>query len=533
MKIIHDISKDEKLFLLIFMMTFVVFIFTTNAHRYAIDDDIAQQMTIHLVTQKPDPDFIAGKSQMQFNYAFLRPWLSGPPCQNGILCYGANIGHSITEVPFVFVNHYFKIFSDKPVVLTDKDFDDPVYVWWRNSLEPDFTFLQLFYGPTLSALSVGVFFLVCRTMDFDKKNSIILTMFYGFTTTIWAYSKTSLNGVPESLFILLGFLLFKRFQKNRSITNVLLCATSLGFAFLTRPDAGLFILIIFLFFLSEIRKQDKKIIKIISFVLPIALSYSVYQLIDFVRYGPVNWLTSNTLGSTANTVASNTFISSIPVKSFGLLLSPGVGLLIFAPILLTVFFSFPDFYKRHRRDCIFFLCVVGLYVLTFARLEYWHGLVAWGARYLLPIIPFLLLPLGASLEKRKNKTLKISLITLGGFGVFFNLVYMIQDVSWFVWGHVSGPGNWHGLFSIAKASDPLYISPATLWSFQYNQLTQSIITAFTHLQPDIFLLKILGPIFFGLSFIALMIPLVYLLIREVRIKSESNNLKTEHTTLIK
>lgn len=518
--LIQRSSDNQKIFLLIFAITFTVFIFTTSAHRYSPDEHTALELTTHLITQQPDPEFVAGQTQMGFHIESSRPWLTGPPCQNLILCYPTSIGHSLTEIPFVFANHHLEIITSDTVVWTDKDFDDPHYVWWRNSLDPDSTFLQLLYGPTLSALSVAVFFLVCRTMDFDRRNSIILTMFYGFTTTIWAYSKTSLNGVPEILFILLSFLLFKKFQKNGSATTVLLCASSLGFAFLIRLDAALFILIVFLFFLFEIKKQNGKIKKIILFAIPIALSYSIYLITDFLRYGQEYWLTYNTLGTTTNVVISSTDLSSIFVKSFGLLLSPGIGLLIFAPILFTIFFSFPDFYKRNKRDCIFFICVVVLYVFMYGRLEYWHGLVAWGSRYLLPVIPFFLLPLGVSLDKRNNKILKISLIILGSLGLFFNLIYMVQDVSWFVWSSASGD-VWKGLFGLPYSYNyPLNIHPATLWTFEYSQLTQSIITAFTHLQVDIFLLKLLGPPLFGISFILLLTPLSYLLYTTLKEKQK-------------
>lgn len=114
---------------------------------------------------------------------------------------------------------------------------------------------------------------------------------------------------------------------------------------------------------------------------------------------------------------------------------------------------------------------------------------------------------------RKSRIIMSSIIVLGIFGVFFNLAYVVQDVSWFVWTY---PGSHTGLFGVAKPSDPLYISPAVLWTFEHSQLTQSIITAFQHLQPDIFLLKLLGPTYYVLTLTSILGMLVFLLIRTFR-----------------
>ena len=451
---------------------------------------------------------------MEFNYPSMVPWVQGPVCQNAILCYPAYIGHSITEAPLVFINHNIHIITKDALVLTSDDFDDPHYVYWRNSQDPDFTFLELFFGPLFSALSVGVFFLICRTFEFSRKNSTVLTLFFGLTTTVWAYSQTSLNSIPLEFFILLGFLFFRKFQSERSAINLILCGTSFGFAFLVRPDAILFIIPLFFFLLNDFRKQDKKIKKFLFLITPLIVSYGIYRIIDYVRIG-TSLMTG--VSSSASTVASIGNNSTLPVGIFGLLLSPGAGLLIFSPILFTIFLSFPDFYKKHKRDCILLLSFIALFLINYGASSAWHGFVSWGARYLLPIIPFLLLPLGATLEKRRNKILNIFLVSLGGVGFFFNIVYLIQDVSWFVWTY---PGSHTGLFGLAQPGDALYLNPSTFWTFENSQLTHSIIMMFQHLQPDIFLLKLFGPLVYGFVIAAILSVPIYLLFNLFKQKSK-------------
>lgn len=507
-------STDRKLFLTIFGMMLIIFIFTNNGHRYSFDEDIVQKQTMYIINGEPGKLYVQGNSTTVYEYPLYFPHPHGQACQNAILCSPANVGFSITEVPFILINHNLHLITQETMILGSGDFDDPAYIYWRNSIDPDFTFLQLFYGPIFSALSVGVFFLICRTFDFSYKVSILLSLLLGTSTLLWPYSKTTMNVVPDLFFILLGFWFFRKFQLNKSSINLILCSSSLGFGFLVRLDAVLVIIPLFVYLLFILRNQNKKIKKFLSFVIPSIISYVLYITINFLRYG--NSTTAMSNSSPASMIPGEGATHFVLEGLLGLLFSPGVGLFIFVPIFLTAFFAFPDFYKKHKSESILFLSFITIFLIYYASGGggWWHGLVAWGPRYLVPIMPFLLIPLGSSIENRKNKALRMIIITLAVAGFFFNLSYVIQDVSWFVWGNAS---LHTGLYGIEKNGlYPLNIHPATIWTFEYSQLTQSIVTAFDHLQPDIFLLKLFGPGIFSIMFVMILGFLSYVLLYLLR-----------------
>ena len=209
----------------------------------------------------------------------------------------------------------------------------------------------------------------------------------------------------------------------------------------------------------------------------------------------------------------------------GLLISPGVGLLFFAPILFTIFFSFPDFFKNHKGETIFVLGFITLFIIELGSFQHWHGLNSWGARYLIPLIPFLLLPLGASIESRKFKKMMIVIITLGAFGFLANLAHASIDVSWFVWAQ---PGYEKGLYSLGNSLTELYIHPATIWTFEYSQLTNTVTMFLTGFQADIFLLKLMGSgIFTGVIF-SLLLGQGYVLYR-ISNHYKTSELKNKNT----
>jgi hypothetical protein len=409
----------------------------------------------------------------------------------------------------MWINHQFKIITETNVVWDISEFSDAHYVKFRNDAKPDFIFFELFYGPTIVALCIGVFFLVCRTFNFTKKNSTVLCFILGFTTIMWAYSQTSLNSAPVTLFVLLGFYFLRKSNLSHKTRNVILCSTCVGFGFLIRPDAIIFIAAFLGYLIYNLIKDSRKIrdfilnsIKIIPlYIVPVGLSYYIEKTIWKIRFGEN---VPQTLADSSENASS--FISgylsahSFPLYegAFGLLFSPGLGLLIFSPILFLVFVSFTDFFKKNKNECILLIIIISSFLLFYGTIDTWHGLNSWGPRYIVSIVPFMLLPLGSSLEKRTSLTFRSFVIILSSLGIFINLVYLIQDVSWFVWGW---PGT-SGLYGLDIVVDgwrhPLNVDPAVIWTFEYSQLTHSIINVFYNYQPDIFLLKILTPpIYFG------------------------------------
>ena len=505
----QKINTHLRYFLLIFIICFSVFVFTNDGHRYTFDEAITQDQSIRIATLEPHPDYVQGESRQFFEYTWLYPPSANwrPICENAILCSQGSVVHSITQVPFLILNHNFDIITSDIKEISPEAFDDPSYALWRNSLSPDFTFMELFYGPLFTSLSVSTLFLVSRTFNFSIKTSLLLSFFYGFSTILWAYSQTSLNSVPSTFFILLGFLFFRKFQSTSLHYNLILSGIILGLAFLTRQDSILFIIPLFFYMLYELRNKNKKIQHFFSFVITLFSAYGISLLIQHVRVG------SSSAGAPlhyANAIASSSTINPVFLNMFGLFFSPGIGILIFAPILFTIFLSFPHFYKNHKSECILFIFTIGLFMFFYASSGTWHGLNAWGARYMLPIIPFLILPLGASIEKIKHVSFKISLVFLAILGAFFNLVYLVQDVSWFVWGIMGARQG--GLYDIDGASN-LWISPLVLWTFEFSQLTHSIIWVFTRLQHDIWLLHVLGAGLYALLFGIILTSSIFLLFR--------------------
>ena len=498
------------MFLSIFFIAFTIFVFSQDGHRYSGDEDWVNLQAIRMVTLEPHELYVDGESRVRFEHPVSYPpaW-QGETCFNYILCSPANIGASATQVPFLFTNHVFNIITDNTLILTIDDFNDMHYVFWRNSIDPDFTFNELFYGPFFMALAISTFFLICRTFDYQIRTSLILSFLLALTTPLWAYSQTSLSIVPFVFIILLTFYCFRRYQKNNSPVNLIFCGLCLGFGFMVRQEMAIFIIVLTAFFIYTLRKRDGKIKNIICYFAPPILIYLLHKSLQMLNSGG-----GAVMDSPGNLIFALHPASPEPLMQLmnygGLLFSPGVGLLFFAPILFAMFFSFTDFFKKHKIETVFIIGLASYFIIQFGGFGHWHGLNSWGPRYLIPLIPLLLLPLGASIESRNFKKMMIVIMILGAFGFLANLAYLWMDVSWFVWAQ---PGYEKGLFSLGNSLTALYIHDATIWTFEYSQLTNTILMFLTGFRPDLFLLKLFGWQIFTVSIISLLASQIYLLYR--------------------
>ncbi len=113
-----------------------------------------------------------------------------------------------------------------------------------------------------------------------------------------------------------------------------------------------------------------------------------------------NWARFGTPFETGYGSEAESFNTPLFKGLYGLLFSPGKSIFLYNPVLIPALAGFPALWQRRFGPGLIFLTggVVLVYLSGYSLWHDWHGGGVWGPRFLLPILPFLLLGAASLLE---------------------------------------------------------------------------------------------------------------------------------------
>jgi hypothetical protein len=125
------------------------------------------------------------------------------------------------------------------------------------------------------------------------------------------------------------------------------------------------------------------------------------------------------------------FSTPLYVGLHGILFSSGKGFFWFTPLAILGLMAFRKFAQPYRREAFLFGALLVINLLFYAKFKSWAGEGSWGPRYLVPLVPFTLLPIGSWLQTGLKSArywffgLMISgfLIQLAGVSIYFGAYY--------------------------------------------------------------------------------------------------------------
>lgn len=269
-----------------------------------------------------------------------------------------------------------------------------------------------------------VFYGFCRGLLLDVHKSVIMTMALLFSTFLFPYFKLFMRDSLLTLCLLGGVrAVMENVHVNKNHRMLMISGFFLGYGVLTKLAFLVNVIPIFLYIAAKMKEDreqppKRKLIALAYFLVPMfVVGIGGNALYNILRFG--NPLT---LGYAAGT----TFTTPLLTGLFGLLLSPGKGLLWFSPLLILLFWAFGDFWKVKPREAA---CIAGIFavnLLLYGSYTAWGGDGGWGPRYLAPLVPLLLLPVAFYVAKAKSLVKRIAIgltvigviIQVGGTGVY-------------------------------------------------------------------------------------------------------------------
>ena len=245
-------------------------------------------------------------------------------------------------------------------------------------------FCVSFINYFIHALCAFFLFKISILLGSSDKRAYILSAFFGLTSYSFVFAQSTYEQHFEMLFILMSmFWTLKKDTKNTGLSVGLIL--SLGLFFRTTTILAVPAILL-------LQKNNKARFQVL---LGLSIGISFVLLYNYYRFG--NPLESGY--SLAWSLAHDDkfdfwSISRLPVALFGFLFSPGKGLIFFSFTILIAFLGIKTFWQKHRMMSYSILLITATYLGIFSMNFAWHGSIwSYGPRYILPIVPFLYLPI--------------------------------------------------------------------------------------------------------------------------------------------
>ena len=244
----------------------------------------------------------------------------------------------------------------------------------------------LLLNSLLAAGTAGLLLAMARDLGHSTRTGVMLALAYGLCSPAWVYTHTFFSE-PLATFLLTGAALaLVRFARRETVAWLALAGGALGLALLTRVSAAAALPAFGVYVAMHWRAKrlpwqtmvEQTTVAAMAIGIGVGLMIA-YNLIrsgnpfDF-GYHTNNWQTP--------------LLSGL----YGLTLSPGKGILWYAPVAFLGLAGFRPFARHWLPEAVLCLGVCAGYLLLHSVYTYWEGGWCWGPRIILPALPFILLP---------------------------------------------------------------------------------------------------------------------------------------------
>jgi hypothetical protein len=256
------------------------------------------------------------------------------------------------------------------------------------------TFMTFFAVSVPSALLGMVLFLFAARFARKDAYAFVLALIYGLATPAFAYSNVLFQHQLSAFGAFVGFYLLWRVVYEQANAHWLwMVGVLFGFVAITEYPVVPFVGLIFLWAAYKMPNRVA-LYRVVLGAIPLGLLFAAYNLAIFHTPLPVgyeystNWQEVHDQGFLS--------ITSPNLQTFvGLTISPFRGLFFIAPALLLAIPGLILMWqtrREYRSVTAMLALIVGGFMLYNSSSVMWWGGLAVGPRYLVPMIPFLVLP---------------------------------------------------------------------------------------------------------------------------------------------
>jgi len=397
---------------------FCLFFFSFFASGFLDSQDGLQYLTIarriyYDQTVKMPTENFADRTNIHMNT------LKG---KEGDIYADTGLGYSLAYLPAVFLEDVFLHLIDlEPISAFPLQNDWPVLLFASMT------------NAFFASLLVVVLYLYLRALEIKHQQAVFLSFIVFIASNLFPYAKYSFAHMMFVSFLTLTFYSIKRYSQTKNSRYILGAGVFFGIVMISYNQTFTFAipaLIIYYFLLSKFQFSVNYFKKL---AINIFLGFSGFLPFLFV-YSRFNSLRLGETGigkivSSADRVASAIAPAYVIVEGlWGLLFSAGKSIFLFTPLLLILIFFWFKLNKKLLPEIgaalvLFFtyLWVIGTY-LGGINFLVWPGDSSWGPRYMLPVLPLLLILVSYIYTKLNLKQKLFIFLPLAVVGLGINLL---------------------------------------------------------------------------------------------------------------
>lgn len=283
----------------------------------------------------------------------------------------------------------------------------------------------------VGAAVLVLFFRTVRSLGYSPRVALGMSLALGFTTSFLPYTKSFLREPLLALALLGAFYDLRQHALRQGHTEdreqdaarplppfPLRAGLWLGAGMVVKATLGLNLLIL-AGYLAATTLPGGRRRALVGLAIGPLLAIAMLALYNYARFGhPL---------TTGYDPTVDNFSTPLLVGLYGQLLSSGKSIFLYAPIAFVALYGFSGLARHHRLEAVTAAAIVTVNLVFHARFASWAGEGSWGPRYLVPFLPFFILPAAelwqsGSVWRRRAVHAAIALgllVQVGGTAIYF------------------------------------------------------------------------------------------------------------------
>jgi hypothetical protein len=274
----------------------------------------------------------------------------------------------------------------------------------------------------ISAMACVVLYALALELGYGATVAVLLTLAFGTATLAWPFSKYSFSEPVTGLFLLLSVFAAVRTARSARPAWSALCGIALGLAIGSKATAAFAAPAVLVYLVGAgSAPLLTRVRRVVPCVVMLAVPAVGLALVNAARFG-------NPLDTGYHIDGLIDFAN--PIGIAGLLVSPSKSLFVYAPVALLGLVGLVRLVTRSPWEAGLLFWLVASQVVFHGLLAIWPGDAGWGPRYLVPIVPFIVVPAGAVLTWTHGIGARLYwtwFSALFGLGVLVNLGGVLVD----------------------------------------------------------------------------------------------------------